>query len=191
MDASRAITVGRVVRPHGLSGETVVRETSLSAEEFAELEEVSLVRHDGRNLGVFRLAAVRSFGRALLVSFDGIDDVDKAGGLRGAAVQVDRDRMPSLADGQVYYADLVGLEVVDESGRRIGRVTRVLPTAAHEVLEVASGEGTLLVPYHDDVILGWDREAGRIDVRLPPGLEEIYRGQAPKKPKQPKKKSKS
>jgi 16S rRNA processing protein RimM len=178
-----AVTVGWVARPHGLSGEIVVRETSLTAEEFAELGEVLLVRVDGKSLGVFRVSSVRQFGAALLVYFDGIDDVDKAGGLRGARVQIDRDHLPATAEDEVYLIDLIGLEVVEEGGRTVGRVTQILPTSAHEVLEVTGDEQTLLLPYHPGVILGWDREAGRLDVRLPEGLEEVYRSVEPKKQK--------
>lgn len=181
MKPDDTLTVGRVVRPHGLSGETVVRETVLAAAEFAELGEVLLVRPDGRSLGSFRISSVRQFGVALLVCFDDVDDVDKAGRLRGARVQVSRDHLPSLAEDEVYLIDLVGLEVVEEGGRRLGRVARIIPTGANEVLEVAGEGEALLIPYHPEVVVGWDREAERLDVRLPAGLEEIYRNATPKK----------
>jgi 16S rRNA processing protein RimM len=190
VEPGSAVTVGRVVRPHGLTGETVVRETSLSAGDFAELEEVDLVRPDGASLGTFVVDSVRQFGTALLVRFAGVDDVDKAGGLRGARVTIGRDRLPAIAENEIYHVDLIGLDVVEEGGRSLGRVTRVLPTGAHEVLEVRGDENTLLIPYHPGVILGWDPDAGRLDVRLPEGLEDVYKSEEPKQ-KKPRRKKQS
>jgi 16S rRNA processing protein RimM len=181
MTAEPAVTIGRVARPHGLLGEMVVRDTPFKAEEFSQLGTVQLVSPRGELLGAFDVEAVRQFGEALLVRFGGVDDVDRARELRGTQVRVERRTLPATEEDEVYYVDLVGLEVREESGRVLGRIARVLPTGAHEVLEVSGGEGILLVPYHPDVVLGWDRDAGRLSVRLPAGLEEVYRSQEPKK----------
>jgi 16S rRNA processing protein RimM len=174
MNSETSLTIGRVVRPHGLKGETVVRETTFSADEFSKIASVTLVRPDGGSLGTFEPRTVRQFGQALLVQFVGIDHVDRARELQGASILVERSELPAIGEDQVYYADLVGLEVFDEDGRALGSVTRVLPTAAHEVLEVSREEQVMLIPYHPGVVLSWDREAGRLNVRLPAGLEDIY-----------------
>ena len=75
---------------------------------------------------------------------------------------------------------MIGLEVFDERGRPLGRVERVEPTAGVDLLHVAraahsAGEDPLLVPMAKEIVLGVDEQAGRITVRLPPGLEELNR----------------
>ena len=83
--------------------------------------------------------------------------------------------LPDAGPDRVYYFDLLGLEVVDESGTVLGRVAKVIPTGAHEVLEVAGEAGEILFPYHAGTVLGWDPVARRLTVRLPEGLLDIYR----------------
>jgi 16S rRNA processing protein RimM len=168
------LVAGRVVRPHALKGEVVVRETKLSAEEFSSLGEVDLIDPGGKSLGKHTIQGTRPFGEGLLVYFVGVEDIDAAQLLRGARVQVERDQMPPLAEDELYYVDLLGLEIVDENGRSFGKVRRVLETGANEVLEVGDPENPLLLPYHPGVVLSWDKDQGRITVRLPEGLEEIY-----------------
>ena len=169
------LVIGRIARPHGLTGEVVIRETPLDANEFRKLQQVTLDL-PGRGLrSGLRVSSVRDFKDALLVCFAGTDNVDKANKIRGASVLVAREAMPAISSDEVYYFELVGLIVVDESGNILGKVTKVLPTAGHEVLEVETEDEPILLPYHPEVVLGWERDARRLTVRLPAGLREIYR----------------
>lgn len=175
------VRLGRVVRPHGVKGEVVVRETALRSAELLAVGELSLVGADG---GVARQATVeacRDFGPDLLVRFAGVETPEAAGELRGLWLEAERAALPDAGEDAVYYYDLLDLEVVDEGGRALGRVRRVLPTGAHEVLEVAGPAGEILIPYHPGTVLGWDPDARRLTVRLPEGLEEVYRPPHPER----------
>lgn len=174
--------LGRVARPHGLRGEVVVREIALGARELAAVREIALVRDGPEPVARVTVAAARDFPPDLLVRFTGYDTLERAQELRGLWLEAERAHVPEAGSGTVYYYDLLDLEVVEESGRALGRVRRVLPTGAHEVLEVAGPDGELLVPYTPDVVLGWDAERRRLTVRLPEGLEEVYRRPGPGTP---------
>ena len=66
----------------------------------------------------------------------------------------------------------MGLEVVDEDGRELGVVKEVLFTGANDVYVVERADGSeLLLPAVKDVVLRVDVDAGRMVVRLLPGLE--------------------
>lgn len=171
----RRLRLGRIVRPHGLSGEVVVSQTPLRSPELLALRTVSLVRADGEVVAAGAVAASRDFGPHLLVRFAGVDSPEKAAELRGLWLEAERAALPDAGAGVVYHYDLLDLEVVDESGRGLGRVRSVLTTGANEVLEVAGAAGEILIPYHPGTVLGWDPEARRLTVRLPAGLEEVYR----------------
>jgi 16S rRNA processing protein RimM len=169
------VRLGRVVRPHGLKGELVVRESGLEAAELAAVRELCLARADGRVVARAGVAACRAFGPDLLMSLTGVGSVERAAELRGLWLEAEPEALPPAGPGRVYRFQLLGLEVVEESGRVLGRVRRVLATGAHEVLEVAGPGGELLIPYHAGTVLGWDPAAGSLTVRLPAGLEEVYR----------------
>jgi 16S rRNA processing protein RimM len=173
--AAARVRVGRIVRPHGLHGEVLVRGSAFTPQEFAALGTVHLVRDRVPGERRERVGAARGGTGHLLVRFDGVESLEAAAALRGTWVEAERSEMPDAGEGRIYHFDLLGLEVVDESGRRLGVVRRVIPTGAHEVLEIDAGGGELLLPYHPETVLDWNPSERRLVVRLPAGLEDVYR----------------
>jgi PRC-barrel domain len=68
---------------------------------------------------------------------------------RGTEIAVRRSDLPPPDEGSYYVGDLIGLEVVEEGGERLGRVVEVVPGVANDVLELDSG---LLLPLVEDCI---------------------------------------
>lgn len=120
---------------------------------------------------------VRAYRDRLVLKLRGIDDGNAAEALRGAGVSVALEDAPLLPQGVHYGGALVGLEVIDESDRRLGEVIQVVATRGTELLEVrrAGETETLLIPMAREIVIGIDEERGRIRVRLPEGLEELNR----------------
>jgi 16S rRNA processing protein RimM len=83
-------------------------------------------------------------------------DVDVA---RGAELVIRRDELPPAGPDEYYAIDLVGLEVEEEGGRALGRVARVAPGVANDVLELEAG---ILLPMVGDCVREVDLERGRI-----------------------------
>jgi len=86
---------------------------------------------------------------------------------RGAELAVRREDLAPLESGSYYVADLVGLEVVEEGGPRLGVVRDVLPGPANDALEL---DGGLLLPLVEDCVLEIDLAAGRLLVA--PGFRD-------------------
>ncbi len=80
---------------------------------------------------------------------------------RDAELTVLRDELPPPADGSYYVADLVGLEVVETEGDRLGVVTNVLPGVANDALELDTG---LLLPLVEDCVRDVDLVQRRVVV---------------------------
>ena len=66
---------------------------------------------------------------------------------------------PPLEEGSYYVADLVGLDVLDADGSRVGSVRDVLPGPANDALELDTG---LLLPLVEDCVREVDPAGGRI-----------------------------
>ena len=104
---------------------------------------------------------------------------------RGRDVAVAAEDAPSLPEGRYYSADLLGLEVLDESGRHLGQVQDVVPTGGVDLLSVAEtrdeGAGRpddpqeILIPMTAEIVLDVDRRRRQVRVRLPEGLETLNR----------------
>ena len=77
------------------------------------------------------------------------------------------DLMP-LPPGQYYIHQIVGLEVIDEQGKNLGRIVDVLQTGSNDVYVVKTPEGKeLLLAAIESVIREIDIAAGRMSVILP------------------------
>ena len=126
----------------------------------------------------YPVASSREHGATLVAQLAGIDDREAAAALKGADVGVLRSALPAAAEGEIYYDDLVGLEVINLQGTRLGRVSKVQDFGAHPVLcvvmdknEGAAGDPTKgataverMIPFVDVYVQAIDVAAGRIDV---------------------------
>jgi len=80
---------------------------------------------------------------------------------RGAELTVPRAELPEPEADSYYVFQLVGLDVVEEGGRRLGAVRDISPGVAHDVLELDSG---LALPMHEECVREVDLSEGRIVV---------------------------
>lgn len=80
---------------------------------------------------------------------------------RGVLIEVERVDLPATGEDEYYAFELVGLQVVEETGRALGTVEAVTPGVANDVLELDSG---VLLPMVEDCIRAVDVAGGRIEV---------------------------
>jgi 16S rRNA processing protein RimM len=155
-DDAVLLEVGRVGKAHGLRGEVHVVAVTNVAERFAPGSEL---RVGDRSLVV---RSSRAAGSGFVVGFDGVDDRNAAEALRGMTV-----RAEALdADGELFVHDLIGAEVRDRSGTRIGSVESVQANPAHDLLVLEDGT---LIP----AVFVVERSSGVVIVDLPEGLLDL------------------
>ena len=97
-------------------------------------------------------------GRIPALALEGIASRDEAAALTGRFLETEPQRLP---EGSYYWHQLLGLNVEDPSGARLGVVREVFRAGEAEVyrVELADG-GELLVPAVRDVVLRIDLEDG-------------------------------
>lgn len=96
----------------------------------------------------------------------GCDDRDAAEAMRGCDIAVDREALGEPHEGTIYWVDLVGLEVVDGDGTRLGLVEGLFETGETSVLVVRPEQGgrERLIPFVPDYVKAVDRALGRVTV---------------------------
>ena len=109
-------------------------------------------------------------GKGLVARLEGVEDRDTAAVLVGARILVRRDQLAVAGQGEYYWADLLGLQVVTVTGESLGCVDHLLATGANDVLVVreASGRERLIPFIHEQVIRRVDLARGRIEVDWDP-----------------------
>ncbi len=110
----------------------------------------------------------RWHGKGLVVQLAGVDGRDAAAALKGWEIAVPRHRLPPLPEGEYYWVDLIGLQVVTEQGEPLGEIDHLLETGANDVL-VVRGERERLIPYvRDQYVREIDLAARRMVVAWDP-----------------------
>ena len=169
MGSDRRVTVGQVTKPQGIKGEVRVSLFDGSVDVFRRLERVTAVR-EGDPARALTVDAVRTHGRTVIVKFAEAVDRSAAEGLVGYELEVPVEEMPPLSPGEFYTFQLEGLEVISDTGERLGILDEVLGLPAHDVYVVRDGDRELMLPATDEVIRDIDLEKGHMVVHLLEGL---------------------
>lgn len=166
------LVVGRIGRPHGVHGELQVDPLTDFPERFTPGAMLYAGPERGDAPSPVRVLSVRSHRDRLIVGFDTADDRDSAQLMTGLHLFIPIDEAGPLDEDTWYEHQLVGLEVVTDAGRILGRVTSLMETGAADVLIVRGAGRELLLPMIAAVIAEIDPSAGRITVTPMPGLIE-------------------
>lgn len=158
--------VGRVVRPHGLSG-TVVVELATDRPESRFTQGAVLQTEQGSSLTVERYEATH---RSPLLTFEEVKGREAAEELRNVALYIPVAERRPLGEDEFWPDELVGMEVVHSDRSPLGRVTEVETGVGQDRLVVETGEGPVIVPLVTELVPEVDHGAGRITVTLPPGF---------------------
>ncbi len=110
-------------------------------------------------------------GKGIIARLEKCTNRDEASPLLGADVAVDRDQLPELAKDEYYWADLIGLEVLNQNGEALGKIDHLLETGANDVLVIkTTDKQELLIPYvKGDVVKEIDLVKGFLRIDWDPG----------------------
>jgi len=161
--------MGTVLKPRGLKGQMRCFSHLESNELGKFLKEICIRTPDGVKR-FHRLREITFAGKFFFLSLDGIDSPEAVRALAGSDILASVDVLPPLADGEYYWRDIIGLEVITETGQSLGTVKEIFSTGSHDVYVCRNGEQELLLPAIGDVIRQIDVGAKRMVVRLLEGM---------------------
>lgn len=165
------LEVGKLVNTHGLRGEVKVAVWMDYPEDFEALTTVFLkTRRETIKLTVKNIKYQKN---NIIVKFEEINDINEAEQYKNCVLYADRDELGELPEGTHYIVDLIGLEVYNEEGEKLGVLADVFNTGANDIYDVKrDGKKNLLLPVIDDVVKEIDIDGGRIIVHVMEGLDD-------------------
>lgn len=173
------ICVGAIAGAFGVRGEVRVKSFCAIPEAIASYG--PLWTGDGKRS--FAMTITRGVPQGLAARLTGISTKEEADALRGVQLFADRDRLPNLPDDEFYHTDLIGLEVRDTGGARLGTVRAVHNHGAGDILEIhePGRKSALLLPFTKAVVPTVDLTARRIVADPPQDVQDDgdVRGGAP------------
>ena len=108
----------------------------------------------------------------MVVKFKGLDKIEDVERYKGRSLYIDRKDAVPLEEGEHYVADLIGLDIKDEDGKLLGKLTDVISTGANDVYEMKredNGQFAYL-PVIPDCVLDIDIENNTVTVHVMDGL---------------------
>ena len=167
------VLIGRVSSAHGIRGEIRVTPLTDFPERFQDMSTVALYA-DSSAPSPFRLlhvARARIDGKGSVILESDITDRTSAEKLSGALIFIDKEDRVSLPDNSFWRDDLLGLNVVTESGEKLGVVDDYLSSYGNELYVVKDPEGKLhYIPAVGEFIKKIDIPLSTITVSLIDGL---------------------
>lgn len=165
------LNVGKIVNTQGLKGEVRV----LSTTDFPELR-----YKKGNTLRLFRdgeatidltIKTHRKHKTLDILSFEGYNHINEVEKFRDGILKISKEEINELEENEFYYHEIIGLEVVDTSGKHWGKITEVLAPGANDVWVVKKkGQKDLYLPYIESVVREVNLNSGEVLVDIPEGL---------------------
>jgi 16S rRNA processing protein RimM len=182
--APEFLVVGHVSKAHGTKGEVYVWPlTNRGESTFTPGASFQVAAPgSGRTPGGERpdplvaplvIAESRDFRDGWLVRFQGVEDRNTAERIRDRYLLRPSGEVAPLDEGEVFYHQLLGSRVVTVSGEEVGEVTEVYDRPPVDLLEVRRGEGVVLIPFTEAMVVEVDPQARLVRIDPPEGLLDL------------------
>ena len=169
--SERIIPLGEIVSTHGIDGWLKLNPYNPETTILHAPLKVVLEREQVR--ATFDLESTRRHKRQILVKLQGIDGIGDAEHWVGFTLGVAEESLPELEPGEYYHYQVIGLEVFDTHGQRIGVVARTWSTPAGELYVVTGESKEYLIPAVKEIIEQVDLATGKMIINPPAGLLDL------------------
>lgn len=138
--------IGKIIKPHGLKGELIIK-PSTDFDRFKKEKELFTLFPEKKTL---KIKQVRPHKNDLLIIFYDYEDINKAELLKGLTLYT--DETPALLEDEYHYNMLVGKEVYNQHQEKRGTVIEVVLVPQGHLLRIDTGTNTKLIPFNKHFI---------------------------------------
>lgn len=169
---NKFVSVGKILNFHGIQGEAKVGFSKNQQDFFLSLDRV-FVKLDGeyRPLEIFRSRVNKTFA---IVKFEGINSINELLPLKGALLFVEEQTIRENLDEDEFLIDeLVGLDVLDNDGNKLGFIIGVSNNGATDLLSVKTkSKKVSFVPFVKAIVTDVDLKGKKVVINNLEGLLE-------------------
>lgn len=149
-------TVGRITTIYGVKGWVKIYSHTEPMESILKYSPW-LLKINGKWQPV-KIADGKRHGKGLIAKLAGVDDRDVARQYCGADIAIEKSLLPELEEGEFYWSQLEKLNVITESGVKLGKVSHLIATGSNDVLVVKGKADSIdrkerLIPYLPDQVI--------------------------------------
>ncbi len=150
--ANEFVLIGYFQKPFGLLGEIRVKPETFDFNRHQHLTTVYFQKGTEAAPVPLKIGATRDDGMFWYLRFEGHRTPESVSHLSGGQLLIPESERLPLPENMVYFSDMPGLKVVDETGAEIGKVREILENAASELLLVDTQKGETLIPWNEHFV---------------------------------------
>ena len=155
---------GVLGRPHGVSGETILRPYHVGGLRIDHLPlPLTVTLGQPGEVTSLVICSVRRLAEGFLLKLEGVSSREHAAQFAGRELRIPRAALPPLGESEFYVEDLVGCVVHDVQGNTLGTVSGIFWNGAHDVLSLNGDER--LIPVVPEFIVAVDPERRTLTVK--------------------------
>ena len=175
------LQIAQVLKSNGTDGELVMSFREIAPEDI-NLQEPVFIIFDGLPVPFFIESFQKRGNSKALVRLTDITSQEDVEEIAGKAVYIEDESLSELSLEDDGYAALVGWlvltpEIADQGGHdeepvlyEVGEITDFMDIPNNPCIEVETENGAVILPLHEDFILGLDPENQEIIMQIPDGL---------------------
>lgn len=163
----KTIKMGQIVNTVGLKGEIKIYSFSENLQRFQDLKEIFVEDK------LFIIEKSRVQKNTVVLKLENIDSTEVAEGYRNKFVYIPEETLEELPEDAYYIKDLLGLEVYEKNGEKLGSVSDIIKGPGQDLYEIKGEDKTFLLPGVKEFILDIDLAKKRIIVDPPKGLLDL------------------
>lgn len=174
MMSGKWLSVGKLVNTHGIRGDVKIwPSTDFPELRFAPGRFLTLHAPDSDDTLEVEIISSREQKGMYVLKLKGFDNINQVERYKGWAVKVPDSELAELDEDEYYYHQIIGCNVLTESGDEIGVISEILQPGANDVWVVNRPKGKqALIPFIKDVVLQVDVKEKRVTIRPMEGLLE-------------------
>jgi 16S rRNA processing protein RimM len=164
--ADNLVLIGYTQKPFGLLGELKIRPATFDFERHSQLSTVYFRKREGAEVEALEVRATRADSDSWFLKFKGKLTPESVAHLSGGQLLIPAEERLELPEDMVYVSDVPGMIVIDEEGKKVGKVVEVLEQGANELIVVATGKKDLMIPWNDHFVKKIDKAARQVLVDI-------------------------
>lgn len=154
---SKKYEIGKIVNTFGINGEIKIYPY---VDYFLQLKYFYIDNNK------YEIERIRNQKNIIIAKIKNIDDINEVQKLKGKSIFINEEDLPDLPQGTFYIKDLIGLDVITEDGKNLGKIKDVFNTGANDIYDVNG----IFLPATDEVVKKIDMENHKMIVHLIDGL---------------------
>lgn len=150
------ITLGKIIKPHGIRGEIKVIIYNLNPSELNNIKTLYIKEEDTSTYKPIHIKEIRSLNDNFIIRLQEVTNRNDAELYRNQKIYMDKKDLPPLSENEFYIFDLLNKQAFDTKDNYLGEIIDIYSTPLYEVVIIAKGDLRVDIPviseYFVDVV---------------------------------------